>query len=71
MPRKKTPLKNTSEPTREELLEKLSALNQEVAAQQQERDELQREVNRLQMERDILEAASVVLKKIRALICTK
>lgn len=63
MVRKKTSPQNTKELTREELMEKLTVLNQEVAFQQQKRDELQREVNRLQMERDILEAASVVLKK--------
>ena len=63
MAKKKTLPKGPSKPTREELLEKLSALKHEVASQQQERDELQREVYRLQMERDILEAASVVIKK--------
>ncbi|MGI5977349.1 MAG: hypothetical protein ACOX68_06610 [Candidatus Limivicinus sp.] len=44
-------------------MEKLSALKQEVASQQQEHDELQCEVYRLQIEWDILKAVSVVLKK--------
>ena len=63
MPKRKTSYLNAKELTREELLDQLSALKQEVASQQMERDELQREVSRLQMERDILEAASVVIKK--------
>ena len=63
MSTKKTSSNKVKEPTREELLDQLYVLKREVASQQQERDELQREVYRLQMERDILEAASNVIKK--------
>ena len=63
MSKKRKSSPKAKDSTRKGLLDQLSALKQEVASQQQERDELQREVYRLQMERDILEAASVVIKK--------
>ena len=63
MARKKKSSQSAADLTKEELLDQLSALKREVASQQQERDELQHEVYRLQMERDILEAASAVIKK--------
>ena len=63
MPKRKTSSPNAKVLTREDLLDQLSVLKQEVASQQMERDELQREVYRLQMERDILEVASAVIKK--------
>ena len=63
MAKKRKTSQEATEPTREELLDQLALLKQEIASQQQERDELQRQVYRLQMERDILEAAGVVIKK--------
>ena len=47
----------------EELLAQLASLKEEVEAQELKRDQLQQEVYRLQVERDIIEAASIVLKK--------
>ena len=47
----------------EELLAQLASLKEEVKAQELKRDQLQQEVYRLQVERDIIEAASIVLKK--------
>ena len=47
----------------EELLAQLASLKEEVEAQELKRAQLQQEVYRLQLERDIIEAASIVLKK--------
>ena len=52
-----------SSATVEELMDRLAVLKKDVASQEKNRENLQREVYRLHMERDILEAASIIIKK--------
>ena len=56
--------------TKEDLLNKLSSLQAEVASKQELLNDLEREVYRLRLERDILEKAGQVLKKDRGISLT-
>lgn len=49
-------------------MDRFASLKKDIVSQEKLREDLLREICRLQMERDILEAASVVIKKARALI---